>query len=189
MFEENNEPADGMNQQENETLEEINLDGTEDTEALTAKLKEERELRIKETQARKELTARAKRAEEEARIAKSKLPSLQEEKPKIEEQVVKDVAELKMTEKKRQFGYSHGLSPEETDTLFNFANGSDPDLALKNPFFQAGLDGMRRKKANEANTPSSSNRAPIVGGKTFGQMTQEERKANWGTITNAITKK
>lgn len=93
-----------------------------------------------------------------------------------------DIEFLKLAEKKRQVGYKHGLSPEETDRLFRFAGNEDPDEVFKDPFFQAGLKEFRAQKSVEGAIPSSTNHSKKVDGKTFAEMTPEERKKNWGKI-------
>jgi hypothetical protein len=117
-----------------------------------------------------------------AKAAESKLKASTLSKPEQDISLEKDVKELKVAEKKRQFGYQHELSPEETDRLFRFAGNGDPEETLKDPFFQAGLKESRREARVKDATPSSSSRASKVDGKTFADMTSEERKKNWGKI-------
>ncbi len=82
----------------------------------------------------------------------------------------------------KQFGYRNSLSPEETDLLFKFAGDTDPGEALKDNDFKDLLD-VRRKRTKVADAiPSSSTRSTRVEGKTFKEMTSEERAANWGKI-------
>jgi hypothetical protein len=153
-------------------LDDVALEPTEDPEELKARLE-------KETEARRQLTARAKRAEEEVKTLKAKeLPTA----PKPDDTLVKDVEGLKLAETKRQFGYEHQLSPQETDNLFRFANGRDPAETFKDPFFQAGLKESRRQQKVDDAVPSGTGRSPRVAGKTFGEMTAEERRANWDKI-------
>lgn len=153
----------------------LNLDDTEDVEALKAELEKERAIR-------KQLLARAKKAEalkkEEAKPQKPLST-----KTKLDDEVLKDIAELKLSDKKRHIGYKLGLSPEETDTLFRFAGGEDPEEAFNNQFFQAGLKEFRKDKAVQEAIPSSTSKARTIAGKDFKSMTEEERKANWAKIT------
>lgn len=153
----------------------LSLDDTEDVEALKAQI--EKDARIK-----RQLLARAKKAEFEKKEEAKPQKTLS--KP-FEDSILKDVAELKLTEKKRQTGYKLGLSPEETDTLFRFAGNEDPEEAFENPFFKAGLKEFRKEKSVQNAIPSSSNRTKAVSGKTFAEMTEAERKANWGKFTEA----
>lgn len=141
---------------------------------------EEKLARLEETN--KKLFERAKKAEEIARTLKGK-SSLPTPKPKLDDEIVNDVKELKQIEKKRQFGYKHSLSPEETDKLFRFAGDSDPAEALKDPFFQAGLAEFRKAQRVADAIPSATNRSTLVEGKSFSEMTPEEREKNWSKIT------
>jgi hypothetical protein len=93
-----------------------------------------------------------------------------------DEELVKSVKNLELIENKRQFGYEHGLSPEETDFIFKFAGGKPTKEVLENPFIKSGLEGFRASKRVEANTPSSTSRSPIFQGKDFKEMTEDERR-------------
>lgn len=135
----------------------------------------------------KKLFERTKKAEAELKALKTKNPSSKApKKADIDDDLANDVKELKTIEKKRQFGYRNSLSPEETDNLFRFAGDEDPSEALKNPFFQSALSASRAKTRVEDATPSGSNRSTKVDGKTFKDMSDEERGKNWGKI---VTKK
>lgn len=135
-----------------------------------------------------ERTKKAEGFEKQADGSWSKKPKPAEQplptppKPK-DEDVTERLGRLEQTEKKRQFGHKHQLSPEETDNLFRFAGSSDPEEALKSPFFQAGLKESRRASRVAEATPSSTNRSAKVDGKTFAEMTPEERSKNWSKIT------
>jgi len=163
-----------MNKDEN-----VVIDTQNDTKAPEGETAEQKAIRLEETN--KKLYERAKAAEGLVKEYKSKVLPIPE-KPKIEEEVISDVKELKQAEKKRQFGYKNSLSPEETDLLFKFAGDKDPSEVLKDDDFKDVLE-VRRRRSRVANaTPSSSNRTAKVEGKTFKEMTPEERAANWGKI-------
>jgi len=68
------------------------------------------------------------------------------------------VKELQMAEKKRQFGYEHGLSPEETDAVFKLSPNPTKEV-LDDPFVKGGLASLRAKKRVAENTPKSSSRS------------------------------
>lgn len=140
---------------------------------------EDKAARLEE--ANRKLFERAKKAEAEAKALKQSKPLQDKPKP-VEETFVNDIKELKLAEKKRQFGYKNALSPEETDKLFRYAGDSDPNEVLKDPFFQAGLKTFRQQQKVQDATPSSSNRSTKVDGKTFAEMTAEERAKNWGKV-------
>lgn len=65
------------------------------------------------------------------------------------------VKELQLAEKKRQFGYEHGLSPEEADAVFKLTPNPTKEV-LEDPFVKGGLASLRAKKRVAENTPSSS---------------------------------
>lgn len=98
--------------------------------------------------------------------------------PKVEypDEVVETVKSLKMLEDKRQFGFEHGLSPQETDYAFKFSGGKPTKEILEDPFFKAGLDGLRSKQRLENNTPSSSSRSTVFQNKDFKEMSDDERR-------------
>lgn len=92
------------------------------------------------------------------------------------DEIVETVKSLKMLEDKRQFGFENGLSPQETDYAFKFSGGKPTKEILEDPFFKAGLDGLRSKQRLENNTPSSSSRSAIFQNKDFKEMTDDERR-------------
>ena len=96
--------------------------------------------------------------------------------PKIDEDIVKDVTYLKQVESKRQFGFEHNLSPEETDYAFKFSSGNPTKEILEDSFFKGGLESLRTKKRLEANIPGSSSRSSVFSDKPFTELTPEERK-------------
>ena len=104
--------------------------------------------------------------------------------------VKKDIQWLKAVEEKRQFGYQHGLSPEEADQVFNYAQGAGikPEKALEHPFVKSGLESLKATQRAQSATPRPSSRSPLVEGKTFKDLKPEERKANWEKITKGYQK-
>jgi hypothetical protein len=68
------------------------------------------------------------------------------------------VKELQLAERKRQFGYEHGLSPEEADAVFKLTPNPTKEV-LDDPFVKGGLASLRAKKRVAENTPSSSSRS------------------------------
>jgi len=101
------------------------------------------------------------------------------------------LAKLETAEEKRQFGHANGLNPEETDNLFGFAAGMNlkPAEAMTHPFFKSGLAALRQERNVGDATPGPSGRAPTVEGKSFGEMSNEERKKNFPAIVKAVSKK
>lgn len=103
----------------------------------------------------------------------------QKQVPKLDEDLVRDVNELKVEKAKRQFAYQHGLSPEETDMIFQLnPNPSKDDL--ENPFIKGGIDALRSKKRLEDATPTPSSSATVlIEGKEFKDLPEEDRAKNW----------
>jgi hypothetical protein len=93
--------------------------------------------------------ARMKKAEEALR-ANTKKPL--EEK---HDDIRSTVAELKLAETKRQFGYENGLSPEETDFVFKI-NGKPTKDALEDVAIKGALQAIRSQKKVADNIPRAS---------------------------------
>ena len=159
------------------------IDSTNDTLVTPpeGETPEQKIARLEATNAK--LYSRVKEAEPLAKEFKNlKRDKLTTPSPKIEEDVISDVKELKQAEKKRQFGYKNSLSPEETDLLFRVAGDKDPSEVIKEDDFK-DLLAVRRTRNRVANAiPSSSARSTRIEGKSFKEMTPEERAANWGKI-------
>jgi hypothetical protein len=166
MNDENIVQPDAINQDEELDLE-LNLDSEEDAEALKAQLEKER-------QARLQLTARAKKAEEE--LKKSKAKPQTKLKDEDGEDIRAIVKSLELAEKKRQFGYEHGLSPQETDYLFRLNPNPSKEL-LEDDFIKGGIQAIRAKTKVEANIPSSSaSSGRVAPPKPLSEMTAEEKQ-------------
>jgi len=133
--------------------------------------------KLKETN--RKLYARLKNAEDKLKTKTTQKPT---EVPEEFSTVIEDVKSLKQIESKRQFGFKHGLSPEETDHLFRYAGNEDPEKVLKSPFFETALKASRRAQAVNDATPAPSNRSTVINGKSFAEMTPEERAKNWSKI-------
>lgn len=94
----------------------------------------------------------AKKVQGEVPTPKKDLPTKEVDDIKL------TVKELQLAEKKRQFGYEHGLSPEETDAVFKLSPNPSKEV-LEDPFVKGGLASLRAKKRVEDNTPKSSSRS------------------------------
>lgn len=146
MTNEYSEPVDAQEEPQVEEQETIG-ESQEPQEDLQKKLKE--------LEAQKEhWRSKAKKLEE---MAETK-PEPQPTKSTDETQdfdLHQTVKQLSDAEKKRQFGYRHGLSPEETDAVFRInPNPSKEDL--EDPFVKGGLEAIRAKRRVQSATPSSS---------------------------------
>lgn len=102
----------------------------------------------------------------------------------VEPELDSRLKKLEVSEQKRMFQHAHNLTPEEADHLFNYAQGANvtPDQALESPFIKTALDAFRNARKNDDATPRPSGRSPVVEGKTFAQMTNDERRANFNKM-------
>lgn len=152
------------------------------TEELQVKLAKSKELLKEAIKTKKNWRIKAQELESKVPKPDSLPTPTPTEKPADE--VVTRLSKLELEAEKRQFGYAHGLSPEETDKAFAYAKGADiqPDEVLKDDFFKKGLDALRAQNGQDGNTPHTSRRLPKVEGKTFAEMTPEEKKKNWGKV-------
>lgn len=141
-----NSHQEGTNPETTEEELEINLeDNSEETDSQDELAKKDEYIR--------QLTARAKKAEA---LLKSKAPY----KPNDDIDGIKSVvSKLELAEKKRQFGYENGLSPEEADYIFK-VNPKPTKELLEDPFIKGGLEAIRVVKRTADNTPSTSSRSP-----------------------------
>lgn len=128
----------------------------------------------------------AKKLERKLFTAKASKPLT--EKPQVDDETVKTVQRLAMLEEKRQFGFDNGLSPQETDYAFKFSGGKPSKEVLEDPFFKAGLEGLRTQKRVEANIPGSSSRSPIFSSKDFAEMDDNERRSAFESAAKKFKK-
>lgn len=103
-------------------------------------------------------------------------PIIKNKPQELDDDTVQTVKRLEVIENKRQFGFENSLSPEETDAVFKFANGKPSKETLEHPFIKAGIESLRTQKRVESNTPSSSQRSSTFGGKSFTELSEDERK-------------
>lgn len=111
-----------------------------------------------------------------ARIKKDKEPAKTIKKPTEE---VGDtgtrLSKLELLEQKRQYAWEHQLSPEETDKVFTLVAKPSKET-LEDPFIKAGLTAIRSAKRVANATPSPSGRSSAFNGKSFKEMSEDERK-------------
>ena len=134
------------------------------------------------------IAARLKKKLEATSEETPKQPEPLKEAPAPEPDVTERLSKLEQVESKRSFGHAHELSPEETDELFKYAAGGDPEEALKSSFFQAGLKEMRSQKRAEEATPSPSGKSQKIDGKTWDQMDDKEREKNFDKFAKKFKK-
>jgi len=118
----------------------------------------------------KRLYARAKLAESKLKEKDEKLPE------KADDSLKETVAQLALSEKKRQFGFQNNLSPEEVDFVFQMSGGNPSKETLDNPFVKAGIESYRSEKRASNNIPSPSRGGLTFQGKEFKDLTDDERR-------------
>lgn len=123
-------------------------------------------------QKNKQLYARLKKP------AKAEKPSLKSEEFGEIRNAVSDVV---LWKQKMQYGYEHGLSPEETEKVFQFAKAPTKET-LDDPFIKAGLAAIRKERRIAEATPSPTGRSSKVEGKSFGELKPEERAKNFDQL-------
>lgn len=104
--------------------------------------------------------------------------------------VTETLERLSLSDEKRTFGHQHKLSPEETDTLFGYAKGTNkaPVDALKDAFFQNGLKATRAQTQNDNATPGPSGRRPVVEGKEWDKLGSKDKRQNFGAFLDSVKK-
>ena len=97
----------------------------------------------------------------------------------VPESVLSDIASLKTESQKRVFQHANNLSPTQVDEVFAYAKGMniEPKIAMEKPFIKNVLDQMTADDNASNATLRPSRKAPLQsGGKSFKDMTTEERK-------------
>jgi hypothetical protein len=106
----------------------------------------------------------------------------------VPDDIRNDINSLKEESQKRVFQHANKLSPSQVDEVFAYAKGMgiEPKVALEKPFIKKVLEQMTDDNDASNASLSPSRRAPVqVGGKTFAQMTPEERKSAFPKIANS----
>lgn len=117
--------------------------------------------------------ARAKKAEEALKALQTKKPL--EEK---HDDIRSTVAELKLAETKRQFGYENGLSPEETDFVFKINPKPNKDV-LEDVAIKGALTAIRAKKKVADNIPRASRSSGFQLPTKKTPLTADEKEAEY----------
>ena len=133
----------------------------------------------------KQLFARVKRAEE---LVKKNQARVKNNSGEEDSDLRKTVNKLELAERKRQFQYKHNLTPEETDYIYRFAGKEDLDKMLEHPFVKAGLEAIRAQKRVEEAIPSSSSSSRTIEGKSWSELSTDERKKNFDKYVSSFKK-
>ncbi len=85
---------------------------------------------------------------------------------------------------------AEGYSQEEILKLHDYATrmGIPMEEVAKDDFIKSGIESNRAKKQKESANPAPSHRTFTVKNKTFGQMSLEERKANFASLVDSKSK-
>jgi hypothetical protein len=113
--------------------------------------------------------ARMKKAEDALKL-QTKKPL--ETKP---DDITSTVKRLELAETKRQFGYEHDLSPEETDFVFKL-NSKPTKEMLEDVAVKGALTALRSKKKVEDNIPRASRSAGLNLSTAKKPLTSEEKE-------------
>ncbi len=94
--------------------------------------------------------------------------------------------EIASSVKMMKYAWENKLSPEETALVFKY-NPNPTQDTLKDPFFKAGLEAMRKASRVADATPSPSGKSSKIGGKTWAEMSKEDRAKNYENVVNGMT--
>lgn len=170
-----------------ETIEnEDSLNLEEDVEPTETELalEAEREKTAKLEETNKRLFERATKAEEKAKAARQITRPTKES----DDETVSRLEKLEKIELKRQFGFEHGLSPAETDIVFQFSQGKPTKETLEHPFIKAGLEAQRAEDRVNKNTPNPSSRSLSYQGKDFKDLSEEDRQKAFAEKMKGVKK-
>ena len=93
---------------------------------------------------------------------------------------------LELSEKKRQFGFKHNLSPVEVDRVFQI-NPNPTEETLDDPFVRGGLKSVRAAQKAKDGTPPPSNSSHVtVPKKPLNKMSDSEKNEH---LKNVLDKK
>lgn len=166
-------------------LEELTVEEVND--AQVAK-KAEILARSKDSEAREKIALEAKaKAEADLEAVRGKINPKELEDV---QDVKATVAQLQLAEQKRQYGYDNGLSPEETDKVFQLTGNKPNKEVLEDSFVKGGLEALRNKKRLADNTPSASHgSATFAAGKNPETMTATEKQEEFEKLMAAKARK
>lgn len=167
---------------QNDELQEVQPDTNEQVEVELEAIDDTQEDTQEENQEEVDWKAEALKykaiAHRQAKKIKGGTPNPKQELPtdvKRDEDLHKTVERLSLAETKRQFGYEHNLSPEETDAVFKITPNPTKET-LEDPFVKGGLATLRAKRKVQDNIPSTSNRSSFNLPKKEGLTTQEKQE-------------
>ena len=92
----------------------------------------------------------------------------------------KDIAEIKLARKIDSFSEENGLTRVQAEKILSLYPNATAET-LKDPFIAEGIKAIARKERVDNATPNSS-RGAVINGKTFRDMTRDERIANFSKV-------
>jgi len=95
----------------------------------------------------------------------------------------KDIAEIKLARKIDTFAEENGLSRVQAERVLKLEPNATAET-LKDPFYAEGIKALARKERVDNATPGASSQVS-VNGKSFKEMTPQERAANFSKFTGA----
>ena len=161
------------NNQDNQVFDEpvTNIDD------VTAELEELRAYK----QAQEEAQAQAERNREAAkrRLAQKQTTNTNVTTPDL----ARDIQEIKFARKIDTFAEENGLTRVQAERVLKIEPNATAET-LKDPFIAEGIKALARKERVENATPGASTQIS-VNGKSFKEMTPQERAANFAKFTGA----
>ena len=97
--------------------------------------------------------------------------------PSIGEDTIKDIQEIKFLRKRDTFAEENNLTKAQAEKVLTLYPNATAET-LKDPFIAEGIKAIARKERVDEATPGAG-KISTVNGKTFTQMTEEERSVNW----------
>jgi hypothetical protein len=91
-----------------------------------------------------------------------------------------DILEIKQNLRIDSFAEENGLTKAQARKVFEINSNPTSEL-LKDPFISEGLKAIARKERVDNATPAGG-RATTVNGKSFKEMTEEDRRANYSKL-------
>lgn len=150
------------------TVDEVNTAYSEKNRSIFGRLTEE------ETK-RKQAEADKAKAESDLKVEREKHNQELAQAPEKLKGIEDKVSQLELAERKRQFGYDNGLSPVETDRVFQI-NPNPTKEILDDPFVKGGLSAIKAKEKLSQNMPgASTGSGTFAAGKDLDKLSPDEK--------------
>lgn len=163
-----------------ETVENLENLTQEELDALEAKRNAEPEAE-EETETPVDYKAKAEAAERRAatlqRLLNKKGKTINKTDNKSNDDLSKDIMEVRQALKVDRFAEDNGLTKAQARKVLEI-NPNATAETLKDPFIAAGLDKIKRQDRVDDATPQGG-RVTTVNGKSWKEMSDDERKANY----------